>query len=115
MNCLFIINEAPGHERAFNALRLATTLTSMADIDLRLFFLGDGVGCVVQGQAEPANGQNIEWLLRRLLASRPEAAACRTCLDARGISDGMLLDGLRRGSLEELAIWTFEADRLLVF
>jgi uncharacterized protein involved in oxidation of intracellular sulfur len=36
-------------------------------------------------------------------------------MDARGISDGDLLEGARRSTMDELANTTAEADKVLIF
>lgn len=36
-------------------------------------------------------------------------------MDARGLSDGELVEGARRSSLDELTDWTLWADRVIVF
>lgn len=44
-----------------------------------------------------------------------EVGLCGTCMDARGLRDEELIEGARRGSLAQLADWTAEADKVLVF
>jgi uncharacterized protein involved in oxidation of intracellular sulfur len=44
-----------------------------------------------------------------------EVALCGTCMDARGLGDGELVDNARRSTLKELAEWTAAADKVLVF
>jgi uncharacterized protein involved in oxidation of intracellular sulfur len=36
-------------------------------------------------------------------------------MDARAIADEQLFDGARRSSMEELADWTLDADRVATF
>ena len=36
-------------------------------------------------------------------------------MDARGLTEGELIEGSRRGTLEELADWTLQADKVMVF
>jgi uncharacterized protein involved in oxidation of intracellular sulfur len=36
-------------------------------------------------------------------------------MDARGIKEGDLIDGSKRGTLEELADWTVWAEKVVVF
>jgi uncharacterized protein involved in oxidation of intracellular sulfur len=36
-------------------------------------------------------------------------------MDARGITEAELVEGTRRGTLDELTDWTVWADRVLVF
>jgi uncharacterized protein involved in oxidation of intracellular sulfur len=40
---------------------------------------------------------------------------CGSCIDARGIGEGELVAGARRSSMDELAGWMLEADKVLVF
>jgi uncharacterized protein involved in oxidation of intracellular sulfur len=44
-----------------------------------------------------------------------EVGCCGTCLDARGLTDEMLVDGARRSTLEELTDWALWADRTITF
>jgi uncharacterized protein involved in oxidation of intracellular sulfur len=116
LTCLIIINEAPGSgERAHNALRLATALTADVDTEVRLFFMGDGARCATANQPETSNGQNIEWMLQRFLAGHRQAGVCRTCREARAITEDQLIPGAHQINLEELCRWTRESERVLVF
>jgi uncharacterized protein involved in oxidation of intracellular sulfur len=54
-------------------------------------------------------------MLMVVLQHRGAVGVCGSCMDARGLKDGELLDGTRRSSLEELTDWTLWADRVLVF
>ena len=36
-------------------------------------------------------------------------------MDARGLTDAELLEGVHRSSMEELTNWTMEAEKVLVF
>lgn len=40
---------------------------------------------------------------------------CGTCMDARGLTDQDMVDGAKRSTMGELAQWTAEADKVLVF
>jgi uncharacterized protein involved in oxidation of intracellular sulfur len=42
-------------------------------------------------------------------------ACCGTCLDARGLIEENLIEEAPRSSLEALADWTLEADKILTF
>ena len=53
-------------------------------------------------------------MLKGLLRRAP-VACCATCLDARGLSVELLVDGARRSTLEELTDWTLWADKTLTF
>jgi uncharacterized protein involved in oxidation of intracellular sulfur len=40
---------------------------------------------------------------------------CGTCMDARGLRADEIIEGALRGTLAQLADWTIEADKVLVF
>ena len=42
-------------------------------------------------------------------------AACGTCLDARGIAEGELVEGAARGTMDQLTEWSVWADKVFVF
>ena len=61
---LLIINDGPyGNERPYNALRLAMNLSKREGTSVRVFLMGDGVGCAVKGQDTPQGYYNIERML----------------------------------------------------
>jgi uncharacterized protein involved in oxidation of intracellular sulfur len=112
---LFILNDAPyGNERAYNALRLAGALTARDDQHVRVFLLADAVGCAKAGQKVPEGYYNLQAMLGKVLR-KGEVALCGTCMDARGLTAGELVEGARQGTLAQLAEWTAEADKVLVF
>lgn len=112
---LFIVNDAPyGNERAYNALRLAGALASREGQAVRLFLMADGVTCAKTGQKVPEGYYNVQLMLGKV-ARKGEVALCGTCMDARGLRDDELIEGARRGTLAQLADWTAEADKVLVF
>ena len=64
---LIIINDGPyGNERAYNGLRLAMNLIKYPDVMVRIFLIGDGVGCARAGQKTPNGYYNIERMLESL-------------------------------------------------
>jgi uncharacterized protein involved in oxidation of intracellular sulfur len=112
---LFILNDAPyGNERAYNGLRLAGALAAKEDQAVRLFLMADAVGCAKSGQRVPEGYYNVQIMLGKV-ARKGEVGLCSTCMDARGLRDEELIDGARRGTLAQLADWTAEADKVLVF
>lgn len=113
---LFILNDPPyGTERDYNALRLAAALARREGEEVRVFLIGDASTCARRGQKVPQGYYNVEVMLHAVTRRGGDVAVCGTCMDARGIADGDLTEGSRRGSLEELADWTEWADRALVF
>ncbi len=112
---LFIINDAPyGNERAYNALRLAGALAGREDQRVQVFLMADAVGCAKAGQKVPEGYYNLQFMLGKVLR-KGEVALCGTCMDARGLADQDMVDGARRSTMSELAQWTDEADKVLVF
>ncbi len=113
MQTLFILNDAPyGSERSFNALRLARALAKREGESVRVFLMGDAVACAKAGQKVPEGYYNAGDMVRMVGG---EVALCGTCLDARGIQSSELIEGARRSTLSELAAWTAEADKVVVF
>lgn len=112
---LFIVNDAPyGSERPYNALRLAGALADREGQQVRVFLLADAVACARAGQRVPEGYYNLELMLGKVLR-RGEVALCGTCMGARGMTEADMIEGARRSTLAELADWTAEADKVLVF
>jgi uncharacterized protein involved in oxidation of intracellular sulfur len=110
-----IINDPPyGSERPYNALRLALALVKQGETDLHIFLMGDAVVCGLEGQNTPQGYYNIERMLKGL-AGRATIEACGACMDARGIREDSLAEGVKRGSTAKLAEWTAASDKVLVF
>jgi uncharacterized protein involved in oxidation of intracellular sulfur len=113
MNTLFILNDAPyGSERSYNALRLARALGKKEGETVRVFLMGDSVACAKAGQKVPEGYYNAGDMVRMVGG---EVALCGTCLNARGIADNEIVPGATRGTLDQLATWTAEANKVLVF
>jgi uncharacterized protein involved in oxidation of intracellular sulfur len=113
MNTLFILNDGPyGTERSYNALRLARALAKEDSQTVRIFLMGDAVTCAKTGQRVPAGYYNAGDMVRMVGG---ETGLCGTCMDARGLTEEQVIDGVRRSTLLELAKWTAEADKVLVF
>ena len=112
---LFILNDAPyGSERAYNGLRLAGALAARDEQSVRVFLMADAVGCAKRGQKVPEGYYNVQIMLGKVLR-KGEVGLCGTCMDARGMRDEEMIDGARRSTLAQLADWTAEADKVLVF
>jgi uncharacterized protein involved in oxidation of intracellular sulfur len=112
---LFILNEAPyGNERAYNGLRLAGALAAKDGQQVRVFLMADAVGCAKGGQKVPEGYYNVQLMIGRVLR-KGEVGLCGTCMDARGMAETEMIEGAKRSTLAQLADWTAEADRVLVF
>ncbi len=117
MNILFIINDAPyGSEKAYNALRMAMTVQKEhTDVQVRIFLLADAVTCGLPGHATPQGYYNIERMLKNILAKGGEIHACGSCIEARGLRDLRLIEGVTVSTMSHLTQWTVEADKVLTF
>src|SRR3970282_2236265 len=105
---MMILNDAPyGSERTYNGLRLAGSLARQG-AELRMFLIGDAVACAKAGQKVPSGYYNTQHMLGAV-------GVCASCIAARGIAEGELLEGTRRSTLDELTTWTLEADKVLTF
>jgi len=114
MKYLFIFNDSPyGDQRAYNGLRFAAALSRKAGT--HVFLLGDGVLCGLAGFTPAHADYNPQELLRAISSAGGALAACGTCMEARGIAPESLIPEVRRSSLDELAAWTEECDKVVTF
>lgn len=111
---LAIVNDQPyGSERPYDALQLAGALSEREGVDVRVFPLGDAVGCAVAGQQLPNGHYHLDRM--HAASAAREVALCGTCMDARGLQESQFVDGAQRSTLEKLTDWTLWADKTLVF
>lgn len=116
MNVLVILQgPAYGDERAYNGLRLADSLAKRDDVTVRVFCFGDAVGCAMAGQQVPDGYYHLDRMLTSAARHGAEIGLCGTCMDARGITDDMVVDAARRSSLAEVTDWTLWADKTITF
>lgn len=116
MKIHFILNDPPyGTERCYNALRLAQTMLKGEDApEITVFLMADAVICAKAGQATPDGYYNTERMIKAV-ARKARVYLCGTCMDARGLADGELVEGTQRSTMPELAELTLAADKVLVF
>jgi len=112
---LIVINDAPyGTEKAYNALRLAIALQARGAA-VKVFLMADAVYCALPGQTTPEGYYNIGEMLSRVLAKGGRAAACASCMKARGLTMDRLIKGLEQGSMALLSEWTEECGAVHSF
>jgi uncharacterized protein involved in oxidation of intracellular sulfur len=117
MKHLLILNDPPyGTERCYNALRLARGLAK-ADpaAELTVFLMADAVVCAKKGQTTPNGYYNVERMLRGVAAGGARVLLCGTCMDARGLVEDDMMDGVERSTMDALTEATIAADKTLVF
>ena len=116
MKVLLIINgSAYGLDSTFNAIRLAGALAKRDGVVVSVFLMGDGVSAAMSGQKTPDGYYKLDRMLSIVTRHDGRILCCGTCMDARGITDIMLIDGAVRSTMEELADNTLTADKVLVF
>lgn len=117
MKVLLILNDAPyGSEKVYNSLRLATTLQQdHHDVEVRVFLLADAVTAALTNQSTPQGYYNVERLLKAVISRGGQVKACGTCSAARGIKEVKLMDGIEISTMSQLAQWTVDSDRVVVF
>ena len=77
--------------------------------------MGDAVGCAMAGQVLPDGYYHLDRMLGSALRHGAQVGLCGTCMDARAIGEGEIVEGARRSSLEELTDWTLCADQVVTF
>ena len=116
MKTLIICNGPPyGSERSWNGLRLAGSLARRPGVDVRVFLLGDAVGCAVTGQKVHEGYYHLGQMIESAARHGAGVGCCGTCLDARSITGEQLVKGAHRSSLEELTGWMVWADKVMTF
>jgi uncharacterized protein involved in oxidation of intracellular sulfur len=116
MKALMIINgSAYGLDSTYNAIRLAASMAKRDEIEITVFLMGDGVTAAMTGQRTPDGYYKLDRMLGTVTRNHGALLCCGTCMDARGITPDMLIDGARRSTMEELTDVTLVADKVLVF
>ena len=117
MKALVILNEPPyGSEGCYNGLRLANALVKNdVSAEITVFLMADAVSCGRKGQKTPDGYYNLERMLKRFATGSHRLLLCGTCMDARGLLEGELIEGARRSTMDELAQATVAADKVIVF
>lgn len=116
MKYLMILNDQPyGSERSFNALRLAGSLAKRDGTEVKVFLMGDAVGCATKGQVLPDGYYHLDRMLTVVARHGGEIACCGTCMDARALAESALIKDAKRSTLDELTDWTIWADKVVNF
>jgi uncharacterized protein involved in oxidation of intracellular sulfur len=116
MQFLFVINDPPyGTERTYNALRHANALAKAPETSVKIFLMADTVQAARRGQTTPTGYYNLERMITIAVRLGTQCGACGSCMDARGVTAEDLIAGVHRSSMDELAAWTREADKVLVY
>ena len=117
MKILFILNEAPyGSEKSYNALRLAMALQKdQPGTEVLVFLMADAVTAALPAQTTPQGYYNVERMVKSVVAKGGQVGLCGACCEARGLKAIALLEGAEISTMSQLAQWTVEAEKVLVF
>ena len=110
-----ILNHAPyGTEKSYNGLRIALSLKKKKE-NVRIYMIDDGVLNAIKGQKPPDGYYNIERLIKSLVKRNSDVYIWGSCSDTRGVSDDIIIDGVKRGNLDILAEWIISSDNVLTY
>ena len=117
MKHLILLNDPPyGTERSFNGLRLAHAMAKNdPEADITVFLMADAVSCAKAGQKTPDGYYNLERMINRVLTAKGRVLVCGTCMDARGLTEGDMIEGATRSTMDALAEATLAADKVMIF
>jgi len=117
MSILIITNDAPyGTEKVYNALRLAMTLKKQnPKLKERIFLLADFVTSGLSDQKTPLGYYNIEKMLKFLIGNGVEIKACGMCMEARGLKNLDLIEGIQPSNMVEFSEWVRDSDKVITF
>jgi len=80
-----------------------------------VFLMADAILTAKKGQKTPDGYYNLERMLKRFAMRTHRLLLCGICMDARGLTEAELIDDAGRGSMDELATITLQADKVLVY
>jgi uncharacterized protein involved in oxidation of intracellular sulfur len=116
MKILMIINgSAYGLDSTYNAIRLAGSLAKREGTSVTVFLMGDGVTAAMANQKTPDGYYKLDRMLSVVVQHSGVIACCGTCMDARGITEEMLIKSASRSTMDALTDATLTADKVLVF
>jgi uncharacterized protein involved in oxidation of intracellular sulfur len=116
MKILMIVNgPAYGSDETFNALRLAAALAERDDVQPRVFLMGDASPVPSPARRPRTVTTRSTGMLKTFARHGGQLACCGTCLDARGLTTDHLIDEATRSSMDELAAWVVDSEKVLTF
>ncbi len=112
---MIINGSAYGLDSTYNAIRLAASMSKRDGIELTVFLMGDGVTAAMKGQKTPDGYYKLDRMLNTVTREGGTILCCGTCMDARAISEDMLMNGAVRSTMEALTDKVLAAEKVLVF
>ena len=118
MKILIIFNREPYDttDVTWNGLRLADKLLD-AGSEVRLFLMNDAVD-LARDACRPPEGydQDLSGMLKALIARGVTVKVCGTCMARCGIYKNQpYFDGAEKSTMQALADWVVESDKVITF
>lgn len=118
MKILIIFNHEPynGTDVTWNGLRLAGKLAEGGH-EVRIFLMNDAVDLARDSCRPPAGyDQDLTHMLKDLIAGGATVKVCGTCMARCGIYKNQpYFDGAEKSTMQALADWVVESDRVITF
>ncbi|MBN1295781.1 DsrE family protein [bacterium] len=118
MKVLIVFNREPydNTDVTWNGLRLAKKLVENTQ-DVRLFLMNDSVD-MARDVCRPPEGydQDLSAMLKDLIRSGVPVKVCGSCMARCGIfKNHPYFEGAEKSTMQALADWVVDSDRILTF
>ncbi len=118
MKVLIIFNRVPydNTDVTWNGLRLAGKLVEQG-AEVRIFLMNDAVD-MARDVCKPPEGydQDLSNMLRELIEKNVPVKVCGTCMARCGIyKNHPYFEGAHNSTMQELAQWVVESDKVITF
>jgi len=118
MSTLIIFNHQPydGSDVAWNGLRLAKTLQRKSE-EVRIFLMNDSVDLARNATKKPEfYDYDLVELLKELYSNGVKLKVCGTCQARCGLNKNEpYFDSEIKGTMDDLASWVIDCDKVLTF
>lgn len=113
---VIIINDAPYSktDKAWNALRLAKALLEQEN-EVNVFLIDKGIDVGKQNHEVPGGEVNLEELVKEILSMGAKFKGCKTCITRCSTKNDPLIEGVEEGSMNALATWVSESNKVVSF
>lgn len=112
---LIILSQAPfDGDTTWNALRLASTLLDRKS-PVRIFVMNDAIDVVRRGVIPEGAEFDLQAMLCALLPRGGRVKICTTCVNRCGIGHGEVIPEAIMATMDDLAAWITQSDRVVVF
>ena len=98
-------------ERPYTMLRFAYTAL-LDDHEINIFLVEDGIFVGLKDQ-DPSTYDNVGQWMKNVIEEGANVLACGVCMKARGISEDMLMDGIKKTSMHGFLEQCEEADDII--